>query len=320
MPCNYSDATPKGPGTIGPLGEICPETPLPFALNDDHVRRAPYFRLGRRHPGKEAEAQDNDEQSLADAPAPEGAQTDESSGATTDLDTDNDAIPTPNSTSYSTLPPSENLSQGRVELNLPDDNPAAFQILLNIIHGHVRKVPDQVDLKTMTKLSVLVDKYQVHKVVELIVQRTANSKLGENGEIYFPIPSVVLDKIESARQKAISGIIASISKIFDRFKPGDAVCKTRFDDSDVLDGNVACDGPVAFTLQEAPYQGLSLRSQTKKVRKLKMLAVCDQGKFRTMPGTRTDSRPAHGWNKWLTDEADRIQNTANGLSLHSITS
>lgn len=56
---------------------------------------------------------------------------------------------------------------GSVEIPLPDDDPDALIILLNIIHGRTRQVPRVVDIKTMTTFSVLVDKYQCREVVEV---------------------------------------------------------------------------------------------------------------------------------------------------------
>jgi hypothetical protein len=61
-------------------------------------------------------------------------------------------------------------SNGRVEVPLPDDDTGAMEIVLNIIHGRVRRVPREVTLDFMTALSVLVDKYQMHEVVELYVE------------------------------------------------------------------------------------------------------------------------------------------------------
>jgi hypothetical protein len=56
-------------------------------------------------------------------------------------------------------------SKGHVEILLPDDDPQAFTILLNIIHGRSKKVPRRVDLLLLQKLAVLVDKYQMQEVV-----------------------------------------------------------------------------------------------------------------------------------------------------------
>jgi hypothetical protein len=71
---------------------------------------------------------------------------------------------------HSGLPAGQTTSQPRAGINLPGDDSRAFEILMNIIHGHVGKVPEQVDLEMMAKLSVLVDKYQVWQVMDLYVK------------------------------------------------------------------------------------------------------------------------------------------------------
>jgi BTB/POZ domain len=54
-------------------------------------------------------------------------------------------------------------SAGTAEICLPDDNPEAMQILLNIIHGHTRKVPREIKFDTLTQISILIDKYSLHE-------------------------------------------------------------------------------------------------------------------------------------------------------------
>jgi BTB/POZ domain len=66
-------------------------------------------------------------------------------------------------------------SSGQVKVPLPDDDPTALKILLDIVHGRVRQVPRQVNLKVMTELSVLVDKYQMLEVVELYAEVWMNT-------------------------------------------------------------------------------------------------------------------------------------------------
>lgn len=61
-------------------------------------------------------------------------------------------------------------SQELAEIDLPEDDPGAFEILLNIIHGHVRKVPEHVDLKELVELSILIDKYQLLDIMKLYIQ------------------------------------------------------------------------------------------------------------------------------------------------------
>ncbi len=61
-------------------------------------------------------------------------------------------------------------SNGKVQVPLTDDDPAAFAIVLNIIHGHNRRVPREVDLELLTEISILVDKYQMVEVVEFFAE------------------------------------------------------------------------------------------------------------------------------------------------------
>ncbi|KAF8865160.1 hypothetical protein BDZ45DRAFT_581276 [Acephala macrosclerotiorum] len=260
-------------------------------------------------------------------------------------------------------------SQGRVEVDLPDDDPAAFQILLNVIHGHVRKVPDEVNLETMTKLSILVDKYQVHEVVELyvrhwmpklreslptsftpnilpwisiswvfrlredfktvtrIAERESSSDLGKNSDVALPIPTTVLGSIDASRQQAISAIIKSLQSIISDYNTGAIKCRTNWTASTVEDGKLACDGMILGTLMKglsgkglwplpkAPYEGISILKFSKQVRDLKILSLCDDGRFYGKSFSNPDL-PAHGLTKRLTKEADKIEDGARGLHIH----
>ncbi|KAL6897660.1 hypothetical protein GGI43DRAFT_409566 [Trichoderma evansii] len=63
-------------------------------------------------------------------------------------------------------------SAGSVELQLSYDiaatewNTEALLLLMNIIHGHHRKVPHSVDLDTLAQLSILVDYYECYEIIE----------------------------------------------------------------------------------------------------------------------------------------------------------
>ena len=54
----------------------------------------------------------------------------------------------------------------QMEVDLPDDDQSIMVIVLNIIHARNRLVPKQVDLEMMTRLAILVDKYQMVEAVE----------------------------------------------------------------------------------------------------------------------------------------------------------
>ena len=57
-------------------------------------------------------------------------------------------------------------AHGRVEVVLPDDDYNAFVIVMNVAHGHRRKVPRNVDLDTFARIATLVDKYEWHELME----------------------------------------------------------------------------------------------------------------------------------------------------------
>ena len=60
-------------------------------------------------------------------------------------------------------------SHGHVELALPEDNPMALLVLLNLIHGKFRVVPRKLSLWMLTKLAILVDKYEILESTELLL-------------------------------------------------------------------------------------------------------------------------------------------------------
>ncbi|KAF4629275.1 hypothetical protein G7Y89_g8872 [Cudoniella acicularis] len=60
-------------------------------------------------------------------------------------------------------------TQGGTFVSLPEDDPTMLRILLDIIHHRTRQVPLEVDLKTLTGLSILIDKYQMLEALELYV-------------------------------------------------------------------------------------------------------------------------------------------------------
>ncbi|KAG4027379.1 hypothetical protein MFRU_030g00160 [Monilinia fructicola] len=58
-------------------------------------------------------------------------------------------------------------AHGKVEVPLPDDDPDAMRILVDIVHCHHKDVPRKVKLGLLTHLAVLVDKYQLHDAVQI---------------------------------------------------------------------------------------------------------------------------------------------------------
>lgn len=58
--------------------------------------------------------------------------------------------------------------KGKVSIPLPDDDPLPFAVLMDIVHARNRRdrVPRQVDLSFLTRLAILVDKYQLEAAVQ----------------------------------------------------------------------------------------------------------------------------------------------------------
>ncbi|KAM3066357.1 hypothetical protein ACMFMG_003134 [Clarireedia jacksonii] len=56
---------------------------------------------------------------------------------------------------------------GKAEVPLPEDDPDALKILVDIIHSRHKHVPKKIDLDLLTNVAILVDKYRLHEAVEL---------------------------------------------------------------------------------------------------------------------------------------------------------
>lgn len=70
-------------------------------------------------------------------------------------------------------------SEGYVEMPVTDCDPEALLILLNIIHGHTRRVPRSIDVESLTKIAVLVDYYECHEAVEIFSDMWIDRLKGE---------------------------------------------------------------------------------------------------------------------------------------------
>ncbi|KAM3066354.1 hypothetical protein ACMFMG_003137 [Clarireedia jacksonii] len=57
--------------------------------------------------------------------------------------------------------------KGKIEIPLPDDDAAAFKVLARLIHGRFSAIPSSVSLLLFTHIAILVDKYQMHEILQL---------------------------------------------------------------------------------------------------------------------------------------------------------
>ncbi|KAF7557848.1 hypothetical protein G7046_g5964 [Stylonectria norvegica] len=156
-------------------------------------------------------------------------------------------------------------------VNATDWDEEAMLVLLNIIHGHTRKVPRVVELELMAKFAVLVDYYQCLEVVE----RYAESWLGRLKTSYpgprdetlrffiswvflepaafrstskallmnargpfhtwdLPFPQEILGSCEKHRQQRLGAVLAAIYEVFEQLQ--DDVDRCSYECSSILLG------------------------------------------------------------------------------------
>lgn len=60
-------------------------------------------------------------------------------------------------------------SARQVNISLYDDDPRALEIVLEILHGHPKKVPRYLSLNRLTKVAIILDKYQILEATDLFV-------------------------------------------------------------------------------------------------------------------------------------------------------
>jgi hypothetical protein len=75
-------------------------------------------------------------------------------------------------------------SDGGVHLDVKEWDHEALLILMNIIHGHTRKVPRLVSLEVLAKIAVLVDYYECVEVVEVFSDMWINQLEKQPPRIY----------------------------------------------------------------------------------------------------------------------------------------
>jgi hypothetical protein len=104
---------------------------------------------------------------------------------------------------------------GQIEVDLPDDDQAVMVIVLNIIHGRNSLVPKQVDMEMLTKLAILVDKYQMEEAVGSCSDSWIDHLLKKEG----------LSRVHYYSQKQITQRWMAISWVFGREKEFAAITR-----------------------------------------------------------------------------------------------
>jgi hypothetical protein len=72
---------------------------------------------------------------------------------------------------------------GELEIPLPNDDPDVFLILLHILQHRIKKVSRLVSLLCLTKLAILVDKYQIYEPVEVFSDTWIDRLRGRKSDV-----------------------------------------------------------------------------------------------------------------------------------------
>jgi hypothetical protein len=69
-----------------------------------------------------------------------------------------------------------------LEVSLADDDPVIFLILLDILHHYIKKVPRLISLVRLTRITILVEKYQMQESLEMFSDIRIDGLEGRNGD------------------------------------------------------------------------------------------------------------------------------------------
>lgn len=77
---------------------------------------------------------------------------------------------------------------GKVEVPLPDDDPLAFAVLMDVVHGTKsnKKESPEMTLTFLTQLAILVDKYRLQKAVASAAEEWVDSISAEMPQAFSP--------------------------------------------------------------------------------------------------------------------------------------
>ncbi|CVL03506.1 uncharacterized protein FPRN_11801 [Fusarium proliferatum] len=150
---------------------------------------------------------------------------------------------------------------GRFEVKTSECSAEALLILLDIMHGHHRDVPETIEISLLTEMAILVDYYECHEIVEMFAENWIASVIQEddieesdyqtnmsrlfiswvfgkielfNSVVYsiikltarpirtdLPLPSTILDSLEQRRQSFTQQFLDKIYDLLDSFWSSD---------------------------------------------------------------------------------------------------
>lgn len=72
----------------------------------------------------------------------------------------------------------------KVEISLPNDDAMAMIVLLDVIHDRNKRVPHKVSLNLLTRISLLVHRYQIAEACDIVSNIWINNLQDNMPEVY----------------------------------------------------------------------------------------------------------------------------------------
>ncbi|KAH8685818.1 hypothetical protein BGZ60DRAFT_426285 [Tricladium varicosporioides] len=239
-------------------------------------------------------------------------------------------------------------TRGEVTISLPEDDPTMLRILLDIVHHRTRQVPRQVGLKTLTGLSILIDKYQMLEALEVYVDMWVEglqsflpksftpdflSWLNVAWVLKLPVEFEYLTRIairesfgEIGGEQGLEPEDLPIpDSILDKYRGPRVLCGSKvFPRPD--EKKLACDSLILGTLlrsgqaqglspiPEVPFSGKRFTDIISGLRALKPVAVCDD-LLSTFKWDPSPPPPSHGVKASILAKAKALEERVAGLDL-----
>ncbi|KAH7350746.1 hypothetical protein BKA65DRAFT_549739 [Rhexocercosporidium sp. MPI-PUGE-AT-0058] len=213
-------------------------------------------------------------------------------------------------------------SDSSVEVPLPDDDPRAMTILLNIVHGRNRRVPGKDSLRMLTSIAVLAEKYQMMEALEPFhdswidkLRPKLPTEYTRKREAHFQV-----DTIMKRREKALSECYCPVEETIQQYQRAETLY-SRHNNEQL---RTSCDSmllgsPLKSTFvqglypaPDAPYGRASFNDLVVILNALSVQSLCDI----VCPfGNGGEKNRAHGLKAMIVEKISGIYERLSGLDL-----
>ncbi|OGM39570.1 hypothetical protein ABOM_011782 [Aspergillus bombycis] len=130
-------------------------------------------------------------------------------------------------------------SAGHIEMRIGDWEAVPFLLLMAILHGRTRLVPQSLCLGWLTKMAVLVDYYQCYEAVAMAFLKdqafkfvTKHIQLEHTEKVFannLAIPAKVIATLQTSRETRICNVMDALYALFHHLRYGPQLCSFECD-------------------------------------------------------------------------------------------